>query len=125
MEVMAESLHGHGQTLILANVKGPVAENLAAAHVPVMIEKHGGHLCTGSVDDALQIAAEKSFKKMDDDLIQLAKRTTSARNVLRSQQSSLYTCGSPAAMCGLTAPSKAASGHTPPSSPKRSQDTGL
>merc|ERR1712032_1323677 len=23
MEVMAESLHGHGQTLILANVKGP------------------------------------------------------------------------------------------------------
>jgi len=45
LEVLAETLKGKNQRLVLINVKGPVGKCLTLAHVPRVIRAHGGHVC--------------------------------------------------------------------------------
>jgi SulP family sulfate permease len=45
LESLAESLQGHGQKLVVANLKSPVLACLAGAGVTNHLEKHGGFIC--------------------------------------------------------------------------------
>eukprot|EP00442_Polarella_glacialis_P026386 CAMPEP_0115072724 /NCGR_PEP_ID=MMETSP0227-20121206/14387_1 /TAXON_ID=89957 /ORGANISM="Polarella glacialis, Strain CCMP 1383" /LENGTH=694 /DNA_ID=CAMNT_0002459499 /DNA_START=14 /DNA_END=2098 /DNA_ORIENTATION=+ len=45
LEALAETLHQRGQSLMLANLKGPVARQLALGHVGVRLRELGGCLC--------------------------------------------------------------------------------
>jgi len=45
LEVLADTLKGKDQKLILTNLKGPVVKSLTIAHVPQSIQKKGGHVC--------------------------------------------------------------------------------
>merc|ERR1712070_587765 len=56
LEVLADTFKTRNQSLILANLKGPVSKCLEAAGVPHHIEDKGGHLCH-DMPDALKIIA--------------------------------------------------------------------
>jgi len=56
LEELADTFKSRGQSLILANLKGPVGKCLEAAGVPHHLEKSGGHLCH-DMPDAMKIVA--------------------------------------------------------------------
>lgn len=57
LEELADTFKSRSQSLILANLKGPVGKCLEAAGVPHHLEKSGGHLCH-DMPDAMKIVAE-------------------------------------------------------------------
>lgn len=56
LEVLSETFKSRNQSLILANLKGPVGKCLEAAGVPHHIQDNGGHLCH-DMPDAMKIVA--------------------------------------------------------------------
>jgi MFS superfamily sulfate permease-like transporter len=58
LEALAEALKSSGQSLIIANLKGPVSKCLASASVPKALARHGGHLCI-DMDQAMAIVNNK------------------------------------------------------------------
>jgi len=56
LEELADTFNTRSQSLILANLKGPVGKCLEAAGVPHHLEKSGGHLCH-DMPDAMKIVA--------------------------------------------------------------------
>jgi SulP family sulfate permease len=61
LEVLAETMQGMGQRLILAGLKGPVVVNLERAHVTAVIRKRGGHVCI-EMADAMAIVEQKDAR---------------------------------------------------------------
>mmetsp|Transcript_96116 Transcript_96116/g.256921 ORF Transcript_96116/g.256921 Transcript_96116/m.256921 type:complete len:727 (+) Transcript_96116:45-2225(+) len=56
LEQLAQNLELRGQKLVVANVKGPVAQAMKMARADKHIEKHGGSICT-DMKMALQLVA--------------------------------------------------------------------
>lgn len=86
LEQLAETLHSHGQELILANLKGEVSQCLDEAGVPAFLKKKGGHLCT-SMDSAVAMIAGTTEKAGDENLDQeeLLRRVAEANLALSAQ----------------------------------------
>merc|ERR1719324_866301 len=87
LEVLAETLSRQGQRLVVANLKGPVAQRLARAGVPHAIRRHGGCLCI-DMEQALAIVQGKDPRDAQRDLRELVWHVERARRVLRKHESS-------------------------------------
>eukprot|EP00441_Pelagodinium_beii_P032068 CAMPEP_0197632938 /NCGR_PEP_ID=MMETSP1338-20131121/9444_1 /TAXON_ID=43686 ORGANISM="Pelagodinium beii, Strain RCC1491" /NCGR_SAMPLE_ID=MMETSP1338 /ASSEMBLY_ACC=CAM_ASM_000754 /LENGTH=760 /DNA_ID=CAMNT_0043204515 /DNA_START=97 /DNA_END=2379 /DNA_ORIENTATION=- len=94
LEVLAETLHSHGQQLILANLKGPVSKCLHEAGVPAFLKKKGGHLCT-SIDSAVAMIEGMTEEAGDEnlDIQELVRRVSEAKRVLSAQSPNHIFCG--------------------------------
>jgi len=94
LEVLADSLHAHGQQLILANLKGPVSKCLEEAGVPAFVRKKGGHLCT-SMDSAVAIIEGMVGEGGDEnlDIKELVRRVSEAKRVMSAQSPHHIFCG--------------------------------
>lgn len=91
LESLAESLQQRKQSLILANLKGPVSRCLDAAHVPQMVKKHGGHLCI-DMDQAIAIINGASPDTASVALQEYVRRVKSAAMIMHSTTHT-YACG--------------------------------
>lgn len=91
LESLAESLQQHTQSLILANLKGPVSRCLDAAHVPQVVRKHGGHLCI-DMDQAIAIMNGASPDAASVTMQEYVRRVKSAALIMHATANS-YACG--------------------------------
>lgn len=93
LEVLAETLKGKGQKLILTNLKGPVSAQLTLAHVPHVVQKHGGHVCI-DMQHAIAIMsnADPTGAEAQKHLQELVKNVDKAKSDLAASVPAFYKC---------------------------------
>jgi len=95
LEVLAETFKSRNQSLILANLKGPVGKCLEAAGVPHHILDNGGHLCH-DMPDAMKIVAgaDKEGKEAKANMQTLVKNVNDAKvEIAKNNNQSPWKCG--------------------------------
>lgn len=86
LESLSESLHGHSQKLVVANVKTPVLKILAAAGVQNHLSHHEGHLCS-DMDLAMKIVNKMDTgDTADKDAHALVEQSEKSRRVLQEEK---------------------------------------
>ena len=101
LEMLAESLKPRGQSLIVANLKGPALKCLTNAGAPSVLKKHGSHLCI-DMDQALAIirGEDKDGSVSQQDVQALVKRVDTAQFMIKSaNKSAFYACKPPQEFC--------------------------
>jgi len=82
---------------VVANLKGPVSKALAAADVPAVLNRHGGHLCI-EMTQALNIVGGADYgARRNSGFSDLVRRVDTANRVLQANTPSTWNklCNAP------------------------------
>jgi len=96
LEVLSETFKSRNQSLILANLKGPVCRCLETAGVPHHIEENGGHLCH-DMPDAMKIVAgaDSGGREAKANMQTLVKNVKEAKvEIAKNNNQSPFKCSS-------------------------------
>jgi len=96
LHALAEALKSKGQSLIVANLKGPASKCLASAGVPDELAKHHGHLCI-DMEQALAIVKhhDHAGQKAMADLQALVHNVENATRELQQRQLGRFSLATP------------------------------
>ena len=89
LEGLSLTLESRNQSLIVANIKGPVSRYLHSTSVPEHIKQHGGHLCI-DMEHALAIVSGVDFdgSAAAMHLKSLVSNVNSAKKLIQKEQCS-------------------------------------